>query len=268
MSTDLRSVAEKHKGVVNFATIDAEAFGQHASNLNLEVGNFPAFAIQDIKNNQKFPYSKQGSAKDLSAKKIGAFVDEYVAGKVEPSIKSEPVPDKQDGPVTIVVAKNYKDIVLDDAKDVLLEFYAPWCGHCKALSPKYDELGGLFKNHADKVVIAKVDATANDVPDEIQGFPTIKLFKAGDKSNPVDYSGSRTVDDLAAFIRDNGSHEIDVLANAESTPAVDTEGMPSQAPAATPSGAAGKVAEKVKEAASVIADSILEDDTVEDHDEL
>lgn len=271
LAKDLKSVAEKHKGKVNFATIDATQFGQHAGNLNLEVGSFPAFAIQDLKGNQKFPYTKQGSVKDLTAKKIGAFVDDFVAGKVEPSIKSEPIPDKQEGPVTIVVAKNYKDIVLDDSKDVLLEFYAPWCSHCKALAPKYDELAGMFKNHADKVVVAKVDATANDVPDEIQGFPTIKLYKAGDKSAPVDYSGDRTVDDLAQFIRDNGSHGIDVLSGAESSAAaVDTEGMPHQAPAATvtPSGAGAKIAEKVQQAASVVADAMLEDDTVEDHDEL
>lgn len=40
-----------------------------------------------------------------------------------------------------MVGKNFDEIVNDETKDVLLEFYAPWCGHCKALAPKYDELG-------------------------------------------------------------------------------------------------------------------------------
>jgi len=84
------------------------------------------------------------------------------------------------------------------------------CGHCKALAPKYDELGLQFKSFADKVTIAKVDATANDVPDDIQGFPTIKLFPAGKKSEPITYSGSRTIEDLAAFVKANGKYEIDV----------------------------------------------------------
>jgi protein disulfide-isomerase A1 len=128
LAGELKALAEKHKGKINFATIDAKAFGAHAGNLNLEVGKWPAFAIQDTVKNQKFPFS--GSK--ISEKHVSQFVQDYVDGKIEPSVKSEPIPEKQEGPVTVIVAKNYKDIVLDDKKDVLVEFYAPWCGHCKA----------------------------------------------------------------------------------------------------------------------------------------
>lgn len=214
LSDKLKPVAEAHRGVVNFGTIDAKAYGAHAGNLNLKTDKFPAFAIQEVNKNQKFPFDQE---KEITYEAIKAFVEDFVAGKIEPSIKSEPIPEKQEGPVTVVVAKSYEDIVLDDTKDVLIEFYAPWCGHCKALAPKYDELGSLYakSEFKDKVVIAKVDATANDVPDEIQGFPTIKLYPAGAKDKPVTYSGSRTVEDLIKFVAENGKYKASISAKAE-----------------------------------------------------
>ncbi|KAI1368824.1 thioredoxin-like domain-containing protein [Xylaria arbuscula] len=204
----LKPVAEKYRGKINFATIDAKSFGAHAGNLNLPTDKFPSFAIQETVKNQKFPFDIE---KDITAENIGSFVEDFSAGKIEPSLKSEPVPETQEGPVTVVVGKNYEDIVLDDSKDVLIEFYAPWCGHCKALAPKYEELAALYGDeYKDKVVIAKVDATANDVPDEIRGFPTIKLYPAGGKSEPVTYSGSRTVEDLINFVKENGKYKAEV----------------------------------------------------------
>ncbi|KAF2459439.1 protein disulfide isomerase [Lineolata rhizophorae] len=235
LAAELKPLAVKHKGALNFATIDAKAFGQHGNNLNLEVGKWPAFAIQETVKNQKFPFDQ---SKTLTAEGVGAFVDDFVAGKLEPSIKSEPIPETQEGPVTVVVAHTYNDIVLDDDKDVMIEYYAPWCGHCKALAPKYEELASIYSSNpslAAKVVVAKVDATANDVPEEISGFPTIKLFPAGAKSSPVDFIGARTVEELANFIRDNGSHRVDgVAARAEAeAEAADGEQMPEQAAAAS-----------------------------------
>lgn len=118
----------------------------------------------------------------------------------------------------------------------------------------------MFQPFSSQVTIAKVDATANDVPDEIQGFPTIKLYAAGKKDAPIPYQGSRTIEDLANFIKENGSHGIDVLSASE--PSSDEDmgtDMPKQAPAATEGegvtesvkSAASKAAEKVKSAVEV-----------------
>lgn len=121
LAKTLKPVAEKYKGKINFATIDAKAFGAHAGNLNLPTDVFPAFAIQDTVTDEKYPFEGQ----TLSLKKITAFVKDYAEGKIKPSVKSEPVPEKNDGPVTVIVATTYKEIVEQD-KDVLVEFYAPW----------------------------------------------------------------------------------------------------------------------------------------------
>jgi protein disulfide-isomerase A1 len=253
----LKPVAEKHRGVVNFATIDAKAFGAHAGNLNLKTDVFPSFAIQETVKNQKFPFDQE---KKITLDDISKFVDDFVAGKIAPSIKSEPLPESQEGPVHVIVAHNYEDIVMDNNKDVLVEFYAPWCGHCKALAPKYEELGALYFNNADlasKVTIAKVDATANDVPDEIQGFPTIKLFPAGDKLNPITYAGSRTVEDLAKFVAESGKHKVEVVISSEDADIPDAESMAHQAPAAT------------EEATETVTSKVAEvSEAAEEHDEL
>lgn len=126
---DFRPIAEKHRGDINIVTLDAKLFGAHASNLNLEPEKFPAFAIQETNKNAKYPYDQ---SKKLDAKEVGKFVKNVLDGKVEPSIKSEPIPETQEGPVTVIVGRNYQDIVMDNEKDVLVEFYAPWCGHCKS----------------------------------------------------------------------------------------------------------------------------------------
>lgn len=55
-------------------------------------------------------------------------------------------------------------------KDVLVEFYAPWCGHCKALAPKYDELAAKLEG-VDSVVIAKMDSTENEIDVEGVSYP-------------------------------------------------------------------------------------------------
>jgi protein disulfide-isomerase A1 len=272
ISNALKEVAEKHRGAISFATIDAKAFGGHAGNLNLEANKYPAFAIQDTVNNKKYPYDQEA---DITATTIGKFVQDFVDGKIEPSIKSEPIPSTQEGPVQIVVAKNYDDIVLDDTKDVLIEFYAPWCGHCKALAPKYDILAGLYVDggFSDKVTIAKVDATLNDVPDEIQGFPTIKMYKAGDKSNPVTYSGSRSIEDLIKFVKENGKYEVAVeydenAASEAQKPVV--ESMAKQAEAATESvkSADEEAKETVKSKVSEAAEAVKTPESEEAHDEL
>ena len=62
----------------------------------------------------------------------------------------------------MAVAKNFEELVTENTKDVLVEFYAPWCGHCKKLTPIYDELAE--KMAEEDVEIVKMDATANDVP--------------------------------------------------------------------------------------------------------
>lgn len=97
---------------------------------------------------------------------------------------------------------NFDDIVLNSGKPALVEFFAPWCGHCKTLAPIYEELGAAFEHASDKVTIAKVDADAHKELGRkhgVQGFPTLKWFANG---KIEDYKSGRDLESLTAFVQE------------------------------------------------------------------
>jgi len=143
---------------------------------------------------------------EFSVETAPKFVNDFLSGSIEAYIKSEPIPEKNDGPVKVVVAKTFNEIVMDPTKDVLIEFYAPWCGHCKSLAPKYEELGKkLIDAGANSIVVAKMDATSNDVPPEfnVRGYPTIYFVPKNNK--PSLYEGQREVNDFVNFLKQKAS---------------------------------------------------------------
>lgn len=142
------------------------------------------------------------SSGPIALDKVAGWVEDFKAGKIEKTVKSEEIPESNDGPVKVVVAKQFDEILFGAKKNVMMEFYAPWCGHCKKLEPVWNELGTAFAG-SDKVVIAKMDATANDVPDsrfDVKGFPTLMFIsETGDISK---YDGGRTLEDLTKFLQE------------------------------------------------------------------
>ncbi|XP_061969109.1 probable protein disulfide-isomerase A6 [Populus nigra] len=105
--------------------------------------------------------------------------------------------------VVVLTADNFNDIVLDENKDVLVEFYAPWCGHCKNLAPTYEKVATAFKSEED-VVVANLDADKyRDLAEKygVSGFPTLKFFPKGNKAGE-EYEGGRDLDDFVAFINE------------------------------------------------------------------
>ncbi|XP_029641000.1 protein disulfide-isomerase A4 isoform X1 [Octopus sinensis] len=143
---------------------------------------------------------------EFESSHIESFLDDFVSGNLKPHIKSQPIPKKDKGPVVTVVANNFDSVVLDKSKDVLIEFYAPWCGHCQKLEPIYKKLAkSLQKNQ--NLVIAKMDATANDVPSNFktEGFPTIYFAPTNNKENPVKFTGGRELKDFVKFLEEHST---------------------------------------------------------------
>jgi len=105
--------------------------------------------------------------------------------------------------VAVLDTDNFDRIVLDKSKDVLVEFYAPWCGHCKKLAPTWEKLASVYKNEHD-VVIANIDAEKyGDVGSKfgVSGFPTLKFFPKDNKEGEA-YEGGRELSDFVKFINE------------------------------------------------------------------
>jgi protein disulfide-isomerase A1 len=155
---------------------------------------------------KKFPFTEE-----LTGAGIRGFIKDFFDGKLAPTLKSEePAADDLTTDVVTLRGKTFADIVLNNEKDVLVEFYAPWCGHCKKLAPIFDEVGERLKSN-ENIVIAKMDATANEVNVPglaVKGYPTLYFFKGNDKSHPVKYEGGREADDFVAYLKENAHNTV------------------------------------------------------------
>merc|ERR1711915_427715 len=149
------------------------------------------------------------SSYDITEENLKDFVQKFLDGKLKVHLLSEDLPEDWDkNPVKVLVSSNFDDVAFNKEKEVLVEFYAPWCGHCKQLAPIYDQLGEKYKDH-ESIVIAKMDATANELEHtKIQSFPTLKLYKKG-SNEVVDYNGARTLDALSDFLEGKAEEDQD-----------------------------------------------------------
>eukprot|EP00921_Rhytidocystis_pertsovi_P002269 GHVQ01003878.1.p1 GENE.GHVQ01003878.1~~GHVQ01003878.1.p1 ORF type:complete len:495 (+),score=92.10 GHVQ01003878.1:139-1623(+) len=219
VKTPIREAAGKFRPEYSFVWLDTKQFQGHAENA-LGVTEFPALVYQSKSGRFVLPdtaHLKEGP-------KIISFLEDVKAGKISKNLKSEPIPDKNDEDVKVIVGHNFEELVLQKERDVLLEVYAPWCGHCKKLEPVYSELAAALKQN-DHIVIAKMDGTANEAPVEDfdwTGFPTLFFVKAGSKT-PLKFDGGRTLEGMLEYIKKNSSKSIkvDETKTKTDTPAAD-----------------------------------------------
>jgi protein disulfide-isomerase A6 len=179
------ATAFKHSKDVIIADVDADA--DKALGTRFNIRGFPTLKWFPAGSKEPEEYN---SGRDLSA--LAAFVTEKTG--ISPVLKPEPP-----SFVKTLTSDNFDSVVLNSGNNVLVEFYAPWCGHCKNLKPIYEKVAAAFANEKH-CVVAAIDATqAKDVADKykIASYPTIKMFVNG---KVEDYDDGRNEEDFVEFL--------------------------------------------------------------------
>ncbi|KAJ3340617.1 hypothetical protein HDU93_006732 [Gonapodya sp. JEL0774] len=187
---DLATTYLPYKDDVVIAKVDADKHKDLGSKFG--VSGFPTI--------KWFPKGSTTPEEYSGGRDIGDFV-QFINGKTGLKAKVKKIVVPSD--VLVLDASNFDDEVLNSDANVLVEFYAPWCGHCKNLAPTYAKVASAFKTES-KCRVANFDATTSQsIPGryDVTGYPTIKFFEAG-KKDPVPYEGGRSEEDFIEFLNE------------------------------------------------------------------
>jgi protein disulfide-isomerase A1 len=173
--SEFKEAAKGSKGrtILVLVNSDSEENEHVMKFFGLKKEDAPTVRLISLGNQDMNKYKPETS--EIKSASIAQFVEDYFAKKLRPHLLSAEIPEDWDTqPVKVLVGKNFDSVARDKTKSVFVEFYAPWCGHCKQLAPIWDQLGKHFEDDSS-VVIAKMDSTANELEDvKIQSFPTLK----------------------------------------------------------------------------------------------
>ena len=124
-------------------------------------------------------------------------------------------------PVLQVDAKNYDSVIAKSNYTSIVEFYAPWCGHCKNLKPAYEKAATSLSGLA-KVAAVNCDEDSNKAfcgSLGVQGFPTLKIVKPskkpGGKGVPQDYPGERSTKAIVDAVKDKIMNHVTKIKSSE-----------------------------------------------------
>jgi len=200
--------AKKYKEKYNVVFMDSIEIEKQVEGM-IASSVYPVLAVMNERGPGRFILHQE----HFTVEKIEKFLEQVEAGELEPYMKSEPVPETNDGPVKQIVGNNFKDAIARD-KDVLVKIYAPWCGHCKTMAPDYIKVAEQLIAAGSDIVIAEIDGTANEFDTQafsFQGFPTIYWKKANEM--PEIYSGERNVSGIMEFLKENATNSFNYNAH-------------------------------------------------------
>uniref|UniRef100_A0A673CAK8 Protein disulfide-isomerase A6 n=1 Tax=Sphaeramia orbicularis TaxID=375764 RepID=A0A673CAK8_9TELE len=200
LAPEWKKAATALKGIVKIGAIDADQHKSLAGQYSIR--GFPTIKIFGGNKNKPEEYQGGRSSQaivDGAMNALRTLVKDRLSGKAGGSSYSKQVDgggSKKD--VVELTDDNFDKMVLDSDDVWLVEFFAPWCGHCKNLEPEWAAAATAVKEQTKgKVRLGAVDATVHQGLSSrygIRGFPTIKVFRKGEE--PEDYQGGRSRGDI------------------------------------------------------------------------
>nr|XP_053647149.1 protein disulfide-isomerase A6 homolog [Cherax quadricarinatus] len=198
---EYQKAAQALKGVVKVGAVNADEHkglgGQYG------VRGFPTIKIFGLDKNKPEDFNGQRTAQsivDAGMKAAKDKVNAQLSGKKSSGSSGGSADD-----VIELTDSNFEKLVLKSDEQWLVEFFAPWCGHCRNLAPHWQKAATELKG---KIKLGALDATVHTVTASkygVQGYPTIKFFQKGDVE---DYDGGRTSSDIVAWANDKVSANV------------------------------------------------------------
>merc|ERR1711994_15870 len=201
LAPQYQKAAQALKGIIGVGAVDCDVHKQLCGQYGVQ--GFPTIKVFGANKNKPEDYQGGRTADAIvqaAQKSAQKLVQDRLGGKSSSGGgKSGGGGGGAKGEVVELTDSNFKKLVLQSDDMWLVEFFAPWCGHCKNLEPHWKSAAGELKG---KVKLGAVDATVyQELAQQygVQGYPTIKYFPAGTKKGPEEYDGGRTADDIVAW---------------------------------------------------------------------
>jgi len=188
---EYQKAAKALKGVVKVGGVNADLDENKSLAGQYQIQGFPTIKIFNGKNVED--YNGGRTARDIVQAALRAVtnkVEGQLGGKTSGGSSGGSGKDE----VIELTDSNFDKLVLNSDEPWIVEFFAPWCGHCKNLAPEWAKAAKELKG---KVKLGAVDATVHQSKASqygVRGYPTIKFFPAGKKKDAEEYDGGRTAD--------------------------------------------------------------------------